>query len=318
MSIKSNGDFTAPEFIETDNLVTNANHELGDMTNFSSFTGWDETEQAWYVTSGSSTLMLSEYIPVQGNGIDTFDQYKIEAEFKQPSGTMSRYYFMIVCYDKNKQFIEGINVYERYSNTRTTLAQPLNDGDTTVTLTSSANWGNDGNDAVTRYDEYFAIFPEEHDYPDYTYSRITGAYRSISGNVLTLSSPWSKGYYPTGTVIMNTSYTSTFSYIGAVNVLMTNDWVYRTGTSSATENDFSMRAGSAYIRLGWLINRNAGTETSYIRNIKVTNVTKGQVMRIGKNDTKFEEFDEVTGTTNGSVAQVKQGTLYITGEFKEV
>ena len=33
---------------------------------------------------------------------------------------------------------------------------------------------------------------------------------------------------------------------------------------------------------------------------------------------EFEEFDEVTGTTNSSVAQIKNGTLYITGEFEEV
>ena len=318
MSIKSNGDFTATELVETDNLVTNANYELGDTTNFGSFTGWDATEQAWYKTSGSSTVLLSEYIPVQGNGIDTFDQYKIEAEFKQNSGTMSRYYFMIVCYDKNKQFIDRREVYERYSGTRTTLASALNNGDTTITLTSSSNWGNDGNDSVSRYDEQFAIFPDEHDYPDYTYSDIVGSYKSISGNVITLTTAWAGQDYPAGTVIMNTSYSGTYSYIGASNQLMTTSWVYRTGTSSATEADHSMRAGSAYFRLGWLINRNAGTQTSYVRNIKVTNVTKGQVMSIGNTTAEFEEFDEVTGTTNSSVAQIKNGTLYITGEFEEV
>ena len=190
MSIKSNGDFTTTELIETDNLVTNANYEFGNNTNFGSFTGWDATEQAWYKTSGSATVLLSEYIPVQGNGIDTFDQYKIEAEFKQNSGTMSRYYFMIVCYDKNKQFIDRREVYERYSGTRTTLASDLNNGDTTITLTSSSNWGNDGNDSVSRYDEQFAIFPDEHDYPDYTYSDIVGSYKSISGNVITLTTAW--------------------------------------------------------------------------------------------------------------------------------
>ena len=318
MSIKSNGDFTATELVETDNLVTNANYEFGDTTNFGSFTGWDATEGAWYKTSGSTTVALSEYIPVQGNGIDTFDQYKIEAEFKQNSGTMSRYYFMILCYDKNKNFIDSREVYERYSGTRTTLASALSNGDTTITLTSSSNWGNDNNDSVSRYDEQFAIFPDEHDYPDYTYSEIVGSYKSISGNVITLTSAWAGEDYPAGTVIMNTSYAGTYSYIGAGNALMTTSWVYRTGTSSAGQNDGSMRAGSAYFRLGWLLNRNAGTETSYIRNIKVTNVTKGQVMSIGNTTAEFEEFDEVTGTTNSSVAQIKNGTLYITGEFEEV
>jgi hypothetical protein len=318
MSVKSNGDFTTTELVETDNLVTNANYELGNNTNFSGFTGWDNTEKAWYRTSGSSTVILSEYIPVQGNGLDTFDQYKIEAEFKQNSGTMSRYYFMIIPYDKNKHFIENKEVYERYSGTRTTLAQPLENGDTTITLTSSSNWGNDNNDSVSRYDEQFAIFPDEHDYPDYTYSNITGSYKSISGNVITLTTAWGGADYPAGTAIMNTSHGGTYAYIGASNKLMTTDWVYRTGTTSATENDGSMRYGARYFRLGWLLNRNAGTVTSFVRNIKVTNITSGQVMKIGNNEAKFEEFDEVTGTTNSSVAQIKDGTFYITGEFKEV
>jgi hypothetical protein len=319
MSIKSNGDFTTTELIETDNLVTNANYEFGDMTNFGSFTGWDATEQAWYKTSGSTGMFLSEYIPVQGNGQGSFDQYKIEAEFKQNTGTMSRYYFMIACYDKNKQFIDRREIYERYSGTRTTLASALNNGDTTITLTSSSNWTY-VNDTTSHYSEQFAIFPDEHDYPDYTYSPITGRYVSVntSTNVITLNTAWQGQNYPAGTAIMRTSDSGTYSYIGASNQLMTTDWVYRTGTSSAGENDGSMRYGSAYFRLGWLINRNAGTQTSYVRNIKVTNVTKGQVMSIGNNTTEFEEFDEVTGTTNSSVAQIKNGTLYITGEFEEV
>lgn len=318
MSIKSNGDFTTSELIETDNLVTNANHELGDSTNFTSFTGWDEEEQAWYITSGSNTIILSEYIPVQGNGLDSFDRYKIEAEFKQKTGTMSRYYFMIVCYDKNKNMIDQREIYERYANTRTTLAADLNPGDTTITLTDDANWEYI-NDGIEHFSEQFAIFPDEHPYPDYTYSEIVGAYTDVVDNVVTLRYTWSGKSYPAGTRIMRTSYGGTFSYIGASNSLMTTDWVYRTGTSTATEADWSMRTASAYFRLGWLINRDAGgTVTSYIRNIKVTNVTKGQVMRIGNNDAKFEEFDEVTGTTNSSVAQIKHGVLYINGEFEEV
>lgn len=319
MSVKSNGDFTTTELVETDNLVTNANYELGDNTNFSGFTGWDNTEKAWYKTSQSATVILSDYIPVQGNGQDSFDQYKIEAEFKQNSGTMSRYYFMIACYDKNKNFIDRREVYERYSGTRTTLAQPLENGDTTITLTSSSNWTY-VNDTTSHYSEQFAIFPDEHDYPDYTYSPITGRYVSVNTttNVITLNTAWQGANYPTGTAIMRTSDGGTYSYIGASNKLMTTDWVYRSGTSTATENDASMRHGSRYIRLGWLINRNAGTQTSFVRNIKVTNITNGQVMKIGNNEAKFEEFDEVTGTTNSSVAQIKNGTLYITGEFEEV
>lgn len=317
-SILSNGNVESIELNETNNLITNANRELGDNTNFEGFTGWDENEQAWYITSGASTITLSEFIPVQGNKIDNFDQYKIEAEFKQPNVSVaySRYYFMILCYDKNFNFIDSFEVYERYSGTRTTLALSLNNGDTTVTLTDTSNWTYI-NDNVNHYSEKFALFPEGFEYPDFTYSYITGKYTRVDGNVLTLTSPWGGSNYAAGTSIMRTSDASTYSYIGASNALMTNDWVYRTGTSSSTQNDFSMRAGSAYFKLGWLINRNAGVETSYIRNIKVTNVTKGQVMKFGKNDIKFEEFDETTGTDSDQQAQIKDGILYINGEFIE-
>jgi hypothetical protein len=208
--------------INNNNLVLNGGGEYGDLTGFSGFTGYDASEKAFYSTGSYNTVFLDDFIEIKGNGIDQFDEYVLEGEHKQPSGTMSRFYFMIVCYDKNFNFINNYNVTETTTAARTTLAQTLNNGDTILYLTSSANWNNDGN-GVFNYQQQFAIFPDGFEYPDYTYSRIHGRYLSVSGNTLILETPWSGGTMAAGSRIMNTRDGGTFSYIAAGNQLMTTN-----------------------------------------------------------------------------------------------
>jgi hypothetical protein len=91
-----------------------------------------------------------------------------------------------------------------------------------------------------------------------------------------------------------------------------------------------MRYGSEYIRVGFLLNRDAGgTVTTDIRNIRCWNIddpTQGFFLSTNKNmisdssQASYTDIDEITGTLNTSAQQEinRNGTLLINGEFSEV
>lgn len=261
------------ETIQNTNLVRNGCGEYGNNTNFPALQ-FDATENCFYRTSGSATWYSDDFILIRGNGLDKFDQYQLEAYFKQPSGTMARYYYMILCYDKDKRFIEYAHSYKR-SGTDTFLTQALNPGDLYVYVNNLSGWFTDAFPTTYVHTKQFKLFPPDHEYPDYTYSRILGRYvdLDVANGRITLQSAWSGAVMPIGTSICNTNDGGGYSYIAASNALMTTDWVYRSAISSATEAAHSMRVGSRYVKVGALFNRDAGTVTGYIKNMKFFNVT---------------------------------------------
>jgi hypothetical protein len=315
-------------FIQQNNLVYNGLGELGNNTNFSNFV-YQPSFSGFSRTSGSTTVFQDDLIPVRGNGLNSFNRYTISAEFRQLTGTASRYYFMIVCYDVNKNFIEH-RMVANYSNTRTTLAQPLNNGDTIVHLTSAANWIA-GTAGTTAFNKHIAVFNSPL-YPIYTYTRLTRNFITVNtaNNTITLQAAWNGGTIPAGTAVANAFDGGTFSYIGASNPLTTTSFVLRQGTSSSSASTGSMRYGSEYIRVGFLLNRDAGgTVTTDIRNIRCWNIddpTQGFFLSTNKNmisdssQASYTDIDEVTGTLNTNAQQEinRNGTLFINGEFSEV
>ena len=312
---------------EPNELLINGGPDYEDNRNFTFFT-YNSSEGGFFSrTSGSATLISPQYIPVIGNGINQFDKYKIEGEFRQPNGTMSRYYFMIVCYDKDKQMIAYEMSFVR-SGTQTIVTQPVNTGDSIININDSSFWYNNATEVYDTHLKQYRVFPDNHPYPDYEYSRYVYEYKYVDtvNNIIYLNGTYNGPPLNVGNAICNTNRGGTYSYIGASNPLMTTDWVYRTGTSSANASPGSMRHGSEYIRLGFLLNRNAGVETTNIRNLKVANIdSPGQLIPYEKwNINKqgqaiFTNIDEVTGTSNGQAAQItKNGTLIINGEFREV
>jgi len=315
-------------FMQQNNLVQNGLGELGNNTNFSNFV-YQPSFSGFSRTSGSATVFQDDLIPVRGNGLNSFNRYTISAEFRQLTGTASRYYFMIVCYDVNKSFIEH-RMVANFSNTRTTLAQPLNNGDTVVHLTSAANWIA-GTAGTTAFNKVFAVFNNPL-YPIYTYTRLTRNFITVntSNNTITLQAAWNGGTIPAGTAVANAFDGGTFSYIGASNPLTTTEFVLRQGTSSSSADIGSMRYGSEYIRVGFLLNRDiSGTVTTDIRNIRCWNIddpTQGFFLSTNKNmisdssQASYTDIDEVTGTLNTNAQQEinRNGTLFINGEFSEV
>lgn len=303
LSLDENHNLTATQVIElskfnpsmmNSNLIKNGFGEYSDNTNFPTL-AYNALESSFTTTSSGSQFNNSDFIKISGNGTNQFDQYKLEGWFKQPEGTLSRYFLMLFCYDKDKQWIEYRMAYHR-PGTETVLARSLEPGDSIIYLTEGSNWFDNGNTTYTHYKQ-FKITPHGYHYPPYTYSRITGRYLryDATNHALYLNTPWSGDSYPAGTAICNTNDGGTYSYIASSNALMTRDWVYRSGISSSIADVNSMRYGTEYVRIGCLINRDAGeTVTSHIKNLSLTNVTNyGQASFFGSDLTPLKNTGEL-------------------------
>lgn len=291
------------------NLVSNGFGLLEDNTNFSGFS-YDETESfggagSFKITSGSTTKYNDEYMPIDGNKSYRFT-YAIKGD-SWADTPEQRHYGMTICYDIDKQVISPYNV-QWYDASETTLAADLNPDDTTITLTSSTGWVDSY--AAPDHRQSIIFFPytnaKGYTYPDYTYSRHTYPQMwgsgAISGNVITLSAPWAGGSFAAGTKVANCYSGSGYSYIAGSNAYTPENWTTFTGTQGGWNTPGStgnastgFRQGTAYVRVGWLLNREApANSTSWIDG--VTFREDSDVY----NDARYLELDG-TGTMAGAL-----------------
>ena len=132
--------------------------------------------------------------------VDPSRKYRMTATARQANPDYSgsdRFYMALSPYDADG-FAIGTWMYSRYLDTLTTLAEPLNPGDTTATLVNSEGWR-----VPTTYGSLVI-----YEYVDglgkhwgTEYSRIRQDFDSIEGNVLTLQEPWAGEAYPAGTQV---------------------------------------------------------------------------------------------------------------------
>lgn len=294
------------------NLVLNGEGEYGDTRNMPSGFVY-EGDGIFSITSGSTTRIMSEFIPIKGNQRDQFEQYKISAEFRA-IGDISRYYYMIACYDKNKQMI-NTEFMDFYNNTETFLSQPLVAGDQWAYFGDVSGWNGSGNGTYVN-GMSFAYWTDNMDsmYVPLKYSRTHVRYLEVdyANNRVRLQNTWSGATLPVGTLCINSRSGATYSYIGASNPWNSLDrWDYRESAPTSTApNVNSMRYATAYVRLGWLINRNSpsGTTTTQIKNIRMWHVEGNQqnydeVQRLNKRGVfDVKEMNEVGGTTDGLIS----------------
>jgi len=282
------------EDIDANNLQLNGYGELGNNTGMPvNFTY--EGSGIFQRTSTTSTDLVPTTLltPIRGNGRDQFDQYTISAEFRHIDQT-SRYFYMLVCYDKYKQRInnEFVNIW---ADRATTITTTLVNGATTVQFDNISNWFDNGVPGHVNGKSFSIWLPDDDPiYVPLRYSRRWVQYSDIdkTAHTVTLVSSWSGGTIPSGTLVANSQSGATYSYIGASNVWTTADWVYREGISSSTPNISSMRFGSEYITVGWLLNRDASSppSTTQIRNIRLWNSENNQ------NPIYFTDKLKITGT----------------------
>jgi len=260
-------------------LVTNGTGLLGNNTNFSGFT-FDKVD----VPIGAAGAFLTPY-GVGGTyntdeyiAVDPSKKYRFSFQAKQKgTSTDARAYCFVTGYDAYKNKIDPQHTMYQ-PNTLTTLAAPLNPGDPTITLTSSANWyGSAGKPAGASTHFRSIIWWDYVDaggkaWPELTYSRnwSGAAYWAdggIVGNVITLAAPYSGPARAAGTKLSNGSSGGTYMYGVLSNQApgaggITTDWTTfvseikgLTTGGQAPAMSTGWPVGTAFGKVGWLLNR---------------------------------------------------------------
>jgi hypothetical protein len=188
----------------------------------------------------SNGYLLTDGTNWSGGAYDGTVTYNGHGTYKMPTGQADAYHSAVTI-DRNRSYVatgamksdvaagimyyslsyldvDGGGIFPQFSYvpdplSSTTLAAPVQNGDTTITLTSAANWDNGINNLVIVW-EY--TDSTGHKYAPNTYSRIAQEYPSggITGNVVTLTSPWSLGSFPAGARVGNSRYAGTYKYWG--------------------------------------------------------------------------------------------------------
>lgn len=242
------------------NLIYNGMLELENADGFSS--AQYSTEDSFRGSKGclvATDAISTQYvIPI----CDT-DTYKMEFDIKFNADLSSNKYYSLMPYDQHKKHIE-ITSINKYSNTDTTLAEPLNNGDTTATITDASNWYA-GNSSPT---PYIGIC----DYPEFgtERARLFKAYNSIENNILTLQSAWAGGNIPAGTKVANFRPGAVEFYLGSVTPSTApKEWKHYEYTFKGN----NIRKFTNYIKFAVIW----GSEYK-ICNMKLTNLTSPQTI----------------------------------------
>ena len=243
------------------NLVYNGDFSLG----LESWTGTNLSVSG-NVLSAKGNLSNSYLIPISPNS-----SYKLTFSIKFTTVDAKYFYIALYAYDSEKHQISIASVNKPDANTDTTLAADLNNGDTTVTLTSAANWNN----TSTESRKIIGICNNI----AWGYNRNTrnAYYSSISGNVLTLSSPWGGGNFAAGTKVANFASGGTYFYpVSIPTGSLPTDWKTYETTFSGGD---SIRKYTQFISFNTL-----GYQHVYqIKDIRLENITTHQIIDFAPN-----------------------------------
>lgn len=273
------------------NMLTNGFGYLRDNTNFTSFV-FDAANQftgiGGFTYDGvDAARAIGEFFAIDSNEVYNFSYY-IKLLSKSVPTETPRFYSGVICLDADGNNIGPTNCYKWLGSTYTTLAADLNNGDTTITLTNATGWQNGGTSVQRRIAFYPYTNAQGFTYPDYTYTRDvsgdnTWAAGGITGNVITLSAPWSGGFKPAGTKVANSYASGTYEYI-TINVntptehtkyndyvgKIDGDWsatAFTSGQTSQTGHQLTspssaIRWGTARIQLVFLLSYNTPVGTA--------------------------------------------------------
>lgn len=203
------------------------------------------------VVTLTGDISSSVFVPVANGRI-----YRLTYDVKFNTTPSNYFYIALHPYDSNKQFVPIANTNKPYgSNTNTTLAADLKNGDTTVTLTSSANW------PTSRTYQRVGICSNL----AWGYGRAVSSYSysSLSGNVITLKSAYSGATIPAGTKVAEFENGSTYFYPHSMSgSSLSSDWKTYTVTFNGGDQ---MRYSCRYFKFATL-----GYSNNYsMRNIKI-------------------------------------------------
>ncbi len=252
-------------------LVTNGNGQLGNNTNFTTLE-YNRTDTptgavgVFETTAISGSSVNDELIRV-----DPAKSYQFRVSAKQKTaGVITASYTGLAPYDNAGLSIMPNHYMEQF-NTRTTLAVTLSPGATTITLASSANWNNAGGVPNTHLRSmiawnYVDAFGKTWAPGTYSRNHYNDLYNEggISGNVITLKTPWAGPTIASGTAVSNGSSGGNYMYTGIVNITLPNAWTDYTGTVGGVHTELYGAAttkfpmATASVRVLFLFNRAVG------------------------------------------------------------
>ena len=196
--------------------------------------------------------MTSEYIPIIND-----HSYTLSCKLKSSGATSGNTYPSIYPYDIDKKLISNFQTVIGFNmNSVTTLAQPLNPGDTKIYATDLSNWiVSSGN-----YYNYCAIFGYKDStgyiYPDLVYTRNAPSYGNSTNaktnidqqnNIITLNSAYNGPQIPAGRTICQSTAGDTYWYpFGKLVLANYQDWTEKTCTFIPGNN--SRLIAAAYIK----------------------------------------------------------------------
>ena len=285
------------------NLTPNGTGLLFNNYNFSSFT-YDQTQL--YAGAGSfqgstqGAFSTDEFIPV-----DPSRAYKGSCWIKSTTvDSSNQAYFGIYCHDVDEQGISPQFHMKYAGSTDTTLAADVNDGDLTITLTDATGWCNSSGSYLRNLAWYGYTNSYGYTYPDYTYTRNVihssgGAWAAggITGNVITLASPWSRGFLASGSAIRNSRSGSTYKYSFGGNKDIPGDWTKLEGViggsdTSGANNTAMFAPGTAFVKLLWLLNYpSSDTNVMNVSAVWFSEVTEQNMLRFKPQSTLQEVTD---------------------------
>lgn len=264
-----------------EDFVTNGTGYMKNNYNFTTYFDFNGSDPApgatgsfYEKSTAARSSVIDEIIPYNPT-----KKYRYSFAIRQTvAGATNRAYGLIMPLDKDNKPITPYN-YAYITGTQTTLAAPLNPGDTTITLTSSANWyGSASKPASTstylrtiQFWDYVDSTGQQ--WAPYTYTQNINANAwadgGISGNVITLNTAWTGPAKPAGTAVSNGTSGGSYLYTPSlVNGVISETWttysdVYQGGiTTNAVSypaagglgwND-PMPPGTANLKVGFLLN----------------------------------------------------------------
>lgn len=244
------------DLLKFKNVITNGYGEMLNNYNFSGFT-FDSSDcpngcSGSFVCNTKTSKYTNKYIPLRRGST-------LKLKYWVKNTTSCTNYDFIAQYDSDKKEITYDN-WHWVPGSTTYLTQPLNNGDTVVHLANVSVYK-----TTTNTSNGFIIWNYKnssgYEYPKETYSR--NIYASLwnnastdintTNNTITLKTAWNKGNIPAGTFVSHCQYGNTYHY-GNIGYKTTVDtWVEKSATFNTTTAN-SLSKGTAYIKIGWLIN----------------------------------------------------------------
>lgn len=320
----------------SDNLITNGFGELGNNTNIGGiFDGADRIvgKGSFRQEEAYKTVLFSEKITLDNKRLYNFDYY-----MRTLNGE-GRSYAMIAPYDVDGERITiptlGGKDYSSFTPVNyTKLVKPLKVGDTEIYVEDASLWNNNAPQSYQRsivmwgYKNSFG-----YTYPDGTYSRYTqmnvydnGAI-DTTANKITLRSPWglrnketADGSFPVGHTLSPTTDGSTYVYPKEhINLKVPTTYTKYSHLISSSKdfvNSATLPQETGSIQLGFLLNREATGEKSWLNGLRLRDYTDTYKLNDDVRETQenVDKAQQEANKANQSIADLSNDNLVTPNE----